>query len=174
MGAILFCEKLAIQLHEWGYVMNPYDMCTFNKMVNGKQITVQFFIDDLYISCENTNTIDDLIKDLNNKFKTNFPELAVTKGDIHNYLGIKINYSNKEYVEFTTYNFLEDVLDKACPDMNGQLKWLADVKLFDVDTTLTKLNIYDQDYFHCMVGRLLFVAKWAQPDIQVAVTFLCT
>ena len=40
LGAILFYEKLAVQLHKWGYIMNPYDACTFNKMVNGKQITV--------------------------------------------------------------------------------------------------------------------------------------
>ena len=72
LGAILFYEKLAVQLHDWGYIMNPYDTCTFNMMVNGKQITVQFFVDDLHIGCENIDTIDGLIKDLNQKFKTNF------------------------------------------------------------------------------------------------------
>ena len=58
--------------------------------------------------------------------------------------------------------------------MNGQSKWPTKTKLFDVDTTSTKLNIQDQDYFHRIMTRLLFVAKWAQPDIQVAVAFLCT
>ena len=70
LGAILFYEKLAVQLHDWGYVMNPYNACMFNKMVNGKQITVQFFIGDLHTSCKNMSTIEGLIKDLNNKFKT--------------------------------------------------------------------------------------------------------
>ena len=36
LGAILFYEKLATQLHNWDYIMNPYDSCTFNKMVDGK------------------------------------------------------------------------------------------------------------------------------------------
>ena len=40
LGAIQFYEKLAVQLHNWGYIMNPYNACTFNKMVNGKQITL--------------------------------------------------------------------------------------------------------------------------------------
>ena len=53
LGAILFYEKLAVQLHKWGYIMNPYDACTFNKMVNDKQITVYFFVDDLHINCKN-------------------------------------------------------------------------------------------------------------------------
>ena len=143
-------------------------------MVNGKQITVQFFVDDLHISCENMDTIDGLIKDLSQKFKTNFQELTVTKGKVHDYLGINIDYSNNEYVKFTMYNFLEDVLSEARPDMNGRSKWPANAKLFDVDVTSTKLNVRDQDYFHWMVARLLFVAKRAQPDIQVAVAFLCT
>ena len=53
------------------------------------------------------------------------------------------------------------MLYEAHPDMNGQLKWPANGKLFDVDTASTKLNICDQDYFHCMMVRLLFVAKQA-------------
>ena len=122
LGAILFYEKSAVQLYKWGYIMNPYDTCTFNKMVNGKHITVQFFVDDLHISCENMDTIVRLIKDLNQKFKTNFQELAVTKGKVHDYLGINIDYSNNEYVKFTMYNFLEDVLSEAQPDMNGRSK----------------------------------------------------
>ena len=119
------------------------------------------------------NTIDGLIKDLNKKFKTNFQELVVTKGKVCDYLGINIDYNNKEYVKFTMYIFLEDVLDKARPDMNGQSKWPANAKLFDVDTTSTKLSICDQNCFYHMVARLLFVAKQTQPDIQVAVAFLC-
>ena len=106
LGAILFYEKLAVKLHDWNYIMNPYDACTFNNMVNGRQITVQYFIDDMHISCKNMSTIDGLIKGLNNKFKTNFQELTGTKGKTDNYLGININYSNKEYVKFTMYVFL--------------------------------------------------------------------
>ena len=84
---------------------------------------------------------DGLIKDLNKKFKTNFQELAVTKGKIHDYIGINIDYSNNKYVKFTMYNFLEDVLSEAQPDMNGQSKWPANAKLFNVDTTSTKLSV---------------------------------
>ena len=44
LGAILFYEKLTVQLHNWGYIINLYDTCTFNKMIDGKQITVQFLL----------------------------------------------------------------------------------------------------------------------------------
>ena len=58
-------------------------------------------------------TIEGLIKDLNHKFKTNFQELAVTKGKVHDYLGINIDYSNDNYMKFTMYDFLEDVLSES-------------------------------------------------------------
>ena len=47
LGAILFYQKLSGQLYEWGYTQNPYDPCTFNKTVNGQQLTIQFHVDDL-------------------------------------------------------------------------------------------------------------------------------
>lgn len=72
------------------------------------------------------------------------------------------------------YNFIGAVLNEARPDMNGRSKWSANSKLFDVDTMSKQSSVVDRDYFHQMVARLLFVAKRAQPDIQVAVAFLCT
>ena len=91
--------------------------------------------------------IDKLIEDLNNKFRTNFQELAVNKGKVHDYLGINIDYSNNNYVKFTMYDFLEDVLEKAREDMNGTSKWPANSKLFEVDKESPKLIVRDQDYF---------------------------
>ena len=61
LGAILFYEKLATQLHEWGFVMNPYDACTWNKMVNSKQLTVQYFVDDIHLSHYEGKVIDNLV-----------------------------------------------------------------------------------------------------------------
>lgn len=50
LGAILFYEKFSGQLLEWGFEMNPYNQCIFKKMINnGKQITVQYHVDDAII-----------------------------------------------------------------------------------------------------------------------------
>ena len=50
LGAIIFYNKLSKHLTDHGFVQNEYDMCTFNKIVNGKQITVQFHVEDLKVS----------------------------------------------------------------------------------------------------------------------------
>ena len=90
LGSILFYEKLAKQLYEWEFIMNPYDACTWNKMIDGKQLMIQYFIDDLHISSVDRKAIDSLVHDLNDKFKTRFKELTVCKGKVHDYLGINI------------------------------------------------------------------------------------
>jgi hypothetical protein len=70
LGAILLYEKLTKQLEEWGYKPNYCDRCTFNKMVDGSQITIQFHVDDLKLSHQDQSVIDQVLVDLNNKFGT--------------------------------------------------------------------------------------------------------
>jgi hypothetical protein len=45
--------------------------------------------------------------------------------------------------------------------------------LFDVDEDSPQLNEKESDFFHRTTARLLFAAKRARPDLQVAVAYLC-
>ena len=33
--ALLFWRKLTAELKKWGFMVNPYDWCVMNKMING-------------------------------------------------------------------------------------------------------------------------------------------
>ncbi|CAN0452458.1 unnamed protein product, partial [Ectocarpus fasciculatus] len=46
-SARLWFEKLRGVLEADGFEANPYDLCTFNKMVDGEQVSVAFHVDDL-------------------------------------------------------------------------------------------------------------------------------
>lgn len=97
-GAILFYEKLVIQLLQWDFEMNPYDQCTFNNMIDGNQLIINFHIDDLHVSSEHKQDIKNFLFDLNEAFKTDFKELTIYQDKLHDYLGINIDYSWKDYV----------------------------------------------------------------------------
>ena len=75
---------------------------------------------------------------------------------------------------FTMYNYIEDIIDSAPPDMGGIAPDPVRSKLFTVHKTSPRLGTTQDDFFHSMTARLLFAAKRAQPDIQVAVAYLCT
>ena len=49
-AARLFWEKLSGKLLEWGFEANPYDSCVMNKIIDGKQLTVTWHVDDLKVS----------------------------------------------------------------------------------------------------------------------------
>ena len=131
-------------------------------------------MDDLHISSVDSKAIENLVHDLNEKFKMKFNKLTVCKGKVHNYLGINIDYSNADYVKFTMYDFIDDVLKEARNDMNGTLPWPADNKLFNMNCNSPRLSTEDADYFHRMTAQLLFACKQARLEIQVGVAFLCT
>ena len=44
-------------------------ICTFNKIVNGEQITVQFHVDDLKVSHKDKSVLEDLFGNLRSEFK---------------------------------------------------------------------------------------------------------
>ena len=87
-------------------------MCTFNKMVNGEQITVQFHVDDLKVSHKEQSVLDELPKNLRDEFSQE-DELTENKGLVHEYLSITIDYSIPCKVVFTMFDYLEDVIVEA-------------------------------------------------------------
>jgi hypothetical protein len=57
-AARLFLEKLSGKLVEWGFTPSPYDPCVTNKMVDGKQLTVAWHVDDLKASHVLSTVVD--------------------------------------------------------------------------------------------------------------------
>ena len=64
LGAIILYNKLSNHLIDHRFTQNEYDMCTFNKMVNGEQITVQFHVDNLKVSHKEQSVLDDSLNNL--------------------------------------------------------------------------------------------------------------
>ena len=52
-----------------GFETNPYDICVANKMVNGKQITVMWHVDDLKVSHVEDEVLDGFIEWAKNKYE---------------------------------------------------------------------------------------------------------
>ena len=63
-SSLLFHRKFVKDLKSYGFELNPYDPCVANKMVNGKQLTVCWHVDDLKASHEDSEVIDEFMKRL--------------------------------------------------------------------------------------------------------------
>ena len=85
-------------------------------------------------------------------------------------MGLTTNFSSRYnpddpnktgQVVFTMYDYIEDIIASAPPDMRGIASDPARSKLFSVHETSPRLNRVEADEFHSMTARLLFAAKWA-------------
>ena len=86
-------------------------------------------------------------------------DLLVCKGNVHGYLMTNIDYTNKEYVKFTMYDFIEDILKEASKDMNGLFPWPTGNKIFKVNHESIHLSEVHADFFCIMTAQLLLECK---------------
>ena len=108
-AAVLFWKKLSSKFKEWGFIANPYDNFTVNKMIDGHQATIIWHVDDLKISHKFPDVVTKIIRDLAEEFGKEAP-LTVRRKKKHEYLGMTLDYSAKGKVKFTMYDYLEDVI----------------------------------------------------------------
>ena len=153
---------------------NEYDWCVMNKMVSGRQCTVAWYVDDIKMSHENQQVLEDLLTLLNDEFGKEAP-LTITQGKMHDYLGMVIDYTVPGKVKFTMKDFIQGVLDE-CPGelMKGASATLAANHLFNVNPDCNKLGEEKASQFHHLTAKLLYLSKRARPDLQTAVSFLTT
>jgi hypothetical protein len=101
--------------------------------------------------------------------------LTVTRGRVHEYLGMNLNFETPGKVVFSMKQYVENILEEAPDDMDGEAATPAANHLFDVRSNgATLLDAEAADLFHHIVARLLFLCKRARTDVQTAVAFLCT
>ena len=173
-ASLLFWQLLSQLLISWGFVINPYDHCVANKMVNGSQFTIVWHVDDLKLSHVDPAEVTKIIELLSKRFGTKESPVTIQRGKVHDYLGMTLDFTKPGVAQITMQPYIENVL-KALPDnMSGVSPTPAANHLFDVNPDLPPLNDKDQEFFHHVVAQLLFLCKRGRPDIQTAVAFLCT
>ena len=172
-AALLFWKLLSSKLIMWGFVLNPYDSCVANKDINGSQCTILWHVDDLKISHVDPAVVTDIIKMLESEFAKEAP-LTISRGKVHEYLGMTIDYGEEGKVKFSMINYIKGMLNELPDDMTGTAPNPASQKLFEVDNMAVRLSKEIGDIFHHNTAKLLFLCKRARPDIQTAVAFLCT
>jgi len=105
-AALLAYKKLAKLFKVWGFVMNPYDPCVWNKEVRKFQLSILFHIDDLLISHRHPEVVMLFIKKLEKECGVKDP-LTVTRGKLHEYLGMTVDFSATGICKMTQYDCIK-------------------------------------------------------------------
>ena len=59
--SLMFCQKRLKDLESKGFVVNPYDPCVANKIINGEQFTIVWHVDDLKLSHKDPEVVTEMI-----------------------------------------------------------------------------------------------------------------
>jgi hypothetical protein len=173
-AALLFWEDLSgFLVNKLGFQSNPYDSCVVNKMVDGKQCTAIWHVDDIKISHVDQSVLDVVAQSLSDRYGKHKP-LTVHRGPVHDYLGMTIDYSEAGKVKFIQKDYVEGILDEAPTDFDGTATSPAANHLFKVNDDAEKLDDEQAATFHRLTAKILYLCKRSRPDFQTAVSFLTT
>ena len=120
-SSLLYYKKFRNDIEGRGYTVNPYDACVANKVVEDKQHTVCWHVDDLKASHVNTKVNDDFLEWLNEVYGKE-GEVKATRGDTHDYLAMWLIFlsSGKVVVDMRYYvkKMIEDFPEKLKDGIN--------------------------------------------------------
>ena len=147
----LFSKTLVDKL---GFTLNPYDNCVANKMVDGSQLTVAWYVDDLKISHVDNDVVEATIK----KIESHFDQMTVTRGKEHVYVGMHIKLGNKT-VEVDNIEYIEECFELYEEDLGSPAATPAKSHLFEISENRKILDKRKHKIFHSCVAKLLYIAK---------------
>lgn len=68
--ALLWYNLFSVTLVKMGFTLNPHDKCVANKMVNGSQLTIVWYVDDCKVSHRDPKVVTKLIEDLKKNWRS--------------------------------------------------------------------------------------------------------
>jgi hypothetical protein len=180
-ASLLYYRKFVKSLTDVGFIINPYDPCVANKITEGKQMTICFHVDDCKLSHRKKKVLDTMIKNLLEEYESIFKEgtgsMTMSRGKIHKYLGMTLDYTVCGQVKITMFDYVDEILtafDKAEPRGGGTNTNAVPDSIFKVDDSFVKLDQNKAVEFHNLVAKTLYATKQARPDTCTAIAFLTT
>jgi len=107
-SALLWYTLYTEVLHKEGFEINPYDRYVANKVINGKQCTIGWYIDDNILSHVETSVVDSVI----NNIEGYFPGLVVERGKDLNFLGMEIGFLEKGKLKLSLMPYICGMIEE--------------------------------------------------------------
>ena len=172
-SALLWYNMFADVLMQEGFKINKIDKCVANKIVDGKQLTIGWYVDDNIVGGQ-TKAVTDLIEKINKRF----PGLTIQRGKKLEFLGIDFYFRGDGKVDVGTVPYIKQMIK----DLEEELGMVLNRKyttphakwLFKVNKKSPKLNREKADIFLKYIMKVAWAMKRSRPDVEFTNTFLMT
>jgi hypothetical protein len=173
ISSLLYYKKFRKDIESIGFDINPYDICVANRVVNEKQHTITWHVDDLKSShvdpkvndkfaiwCESTYGSDDL------------GNVKVVRGKVHDYLAMIMDYTQDGALKIDMKYYIKAMLEDFPYEVKATKVAPWTERLLKVQLDAKKLEEERRSIFHTFVMKAMFLCKRARPDIDQAISFL--
>ncbi len=120
-------------------MINPYDPCVANNMVEGSQLTAIWNVDDMKISHTSETVIKDTVECFRDKYERvegNLnSKMQVNEGKVYNFLGMTIEYQEGGF-KFNMEHYIRNLVEEL-PDVRKS-------KAISTPSTLTLVTVRDE------------------------------
>jgi hypothetical protein len=135
-----------------GFVVNPYDPCIANKIVDRHKLTLRWHVDDLMISHIDMSAINDFLRELKVIYGDS---LAESTGKQHNHLGMIFNFSSKNEVQINMNLDISKIIKEFQEEIIEKSATPAGDHLFKIREDGCKLDDEMADAFHHTISTAL-------------------
>jgi len=151
----LWYDTLSSKLLANGYVQNSYDKCIFNKWhdTEGVQSTIGIHMDDCFISC----VVPEIFESIEQWFAEEFEDLNVTRGSVHQFTGMTLDYTQPDKLIVTMKNQIDNLLEKT--GTKGTAVNPAEADLFVINDASPALDREKADAFHSVIASTSAISQ---------------
>ena len=102
--------------------------------------------------------------------------MRITRGKVHEYLGMTLDFLTPGEIQVTMVDFLKGVLEDLQEVITGRSIISSANHMFQVsrEDKQTLLNKEQEIALHRTVAQMLFVMSSARKDIKMDISILCT
>ena len=122
-SSLLYYKKFRKDIEEIGFKINPYDPCVANRIIQGKQHTVTWHVDDLKSSHINPIVNDEFLTWLRNKYASdNIGEIKAVHGKQHDYLAMTLDFTSPGVLKVDMTTYVNKMLQEFPEHLDGKTK----------------------------------------------------
>ena len=93
-----------------GYQINEHDWCFMKNIIDNKQCTILWHVDDLKTSHIDPAVVSSVLADIDAEYGR-IAKMTITRGKVHKYLGTTIDCSSPGKLIFSMIDYIEKILD---------------------------------------------------------------
>ena len=155
-------------------MVNPYDPCVANKMVDGAQMYVCWHVDYLTPPHRDEDMVTAFAVDMANIYGE---KTTISIGRVHGYLLMELDLEMcPGTLIIYMIKYLQKIIDNFPEVLRGTKACPAGDNIFNIRDNKYKELLPEEmaRQFHRTTATLLFLRKRARPDVETLISFLTT